>query len=104
MYAIFKAGSFQFRVEKGAVVRVPLMQADEGATVEFGDVLQVSTDSGVTIGTPTVPQACVRAKVLRHGKAAKVIAYKFKRRKGFEKIKGHRQDFTEIRVEEIAVG
>ena len=101
MYAIFRAGGRQFRVNNGDVVRMPLMDAEVGSEVEMNDVLQFSGDDGAKFGTPLVAGAKVTAKVLRHGKEKKILVYTFKRRKGYEKRRGHRQDFTEIRIEKI---
>lgn len=101
MYAIFRAGGRQFRVNNGDVVRMPLMDAEVGSEVEMNDVLQLSGDDGAKLGTPLVAGAKVTAKVLRHGKEKKILVYTFKRRKGYEKRRGHRQDFTEIRIEKI---
>jgi large subunit ribosomal protein L21 len=101
MYAIMRSGNQQFRVEKGDVVRVPLMDAEVGSQVEITDVLQVAADDKVTVGKPTVAGAKVRATVLRHAKDKKILVFTYKRRKGYEKRKGHRQDFTEVRIEGI---
>lgn len=101
MYAILRAGGRQFRVNSGDVIRVPLMNAEVGSEVELGEVLQLSADSGLKLGSPTVADAKVTAKVLRHGKDKKIVVYKFKRRQGYEKTQGHRQDFTEVRIEKI---
>jgi large subunit ribosomal protein L21 len=101
MYAIMRSGNQQYRVEKGDVIRVALLQAEVGSEVEITDVLQVSADEKVTVGTPTVAGAKVRAKVLRHAKDKKILVYTYKRRKGYEKRKGHRQDYTEVRIEGI---
>lgn len=77
------------------------MDAEVGSEVEMNDVLQLSGDDGAKLGTPLVAGAKVTAKVLRHGKEKKILVYTFKRRKGYEKRRGHRQDFTEIRIEKI---
>lgn len=103
MHAVIRAGGKQFRVAKGDVVRLPLMDGEVGSSVEIADVLQVSSGEAPVIGTPTVANAKVQVKVLRHGKEKKILVYKFKRRKGYEKRQGHRQDFTEVQVEDIVV-
>ncbi|PKO14822.1 50S ribosomal protein L21 [candidate division BRC1 bacterium HGW-BRC1-1] len=101
MYAIFRAGGRQFRVNNGDVVRMPLMDAEVGSEVEMNDVLQLTDDNGPKLGTPLIAGAKVTAKILRHGKEKKILVYTFKRRKGYEKRRGHRQDFTEVRIEKI---
>jgi len=101
MYAVFRTGGKQFRAEPGRQIRVPSLEAEPGDTVEFDDVLLTSGDEGISVGSPLVEGAKVKAEVLRHGKDAKVIVFKRKRRKGYRKKQGHRQKFTEIRVEDV---
>ena len=103
-YAIFKAAGFQYRAELGAVLRVPSLDVESGETITFEDVLMGASDGETLIGTPTLRGAKVQAEVLRHGRADKIIVFKFKRRKNYRKKTGHRQDFTEIRVNEIDLG
>ena len=103
MYAVFRTGGKQFRAEPGRQIRVPSLQAEPGDTVEFDDVLLTSGDDGIAVGSPLVEGAKVKAEVLRHGKDAKVIVFKRKRRKGYRKKQGHRQKFTEIRVEDVVI-
>jgi large subunit ribosomal protein L21 len=103
MYAIVRKGSSQVRVAKGDVVRLPLINGEVGSEVEFDEVLQVSSENKVVVGKPRVAGAKVRGKILRHGKDKKILVFMFKRRKGFEKRKGHRQGFTEVRIEDISL-
>ena len=103
MHAVIRAGGKQFRVGKGQVVRLPLMENEIGSSFEIADVLQVSTGDAIHVGTPSVPNAKVQAKVLRHGKDHKILVFTYKRRKGYEKRRGHRQDFTEVRIEDITL-
>jgi large subunit ribosomal protein L21 len=103
MHAIIRSGGKQFRVGKGDVIRVPLVTAEPGSDIEITDVLLVSDEDKQQVGTPLVPKARVRGKVLRHGKTAKTLVYTYKRRKGFEKRRGHRQDYSEVRIDEIIV-
>ena len=104
MYAVFQTGGKQFRAEPGARIRIPSLQAEPGDTVTFDEVLLAGdSDENVKVGTPTVDGASVKAEVLRHGRGRKVIVFKRKRRKGYRKKQGHRQDFTEIRIDEVAV-
>lgn len=103
-YAIFKAGGFQYRAEPGDVLRVPRMQVEVGDVVTFDEVLLGAADGEVLVGRPTVEDAAVRAEVLAHDRADKIIVFKFKRRKQYRRKRGHRQDYTEIRVAEIDLG
>ena len=101
-YAIIRSGGKQFRVSPGDVVRVPsIAEKNAGDSVEF-EVLTVGDDNGVRIGSPTVAGAGVSGTVVKHGRAPKIIVFKFKKRKGFKKIKGHRQGFTEVKIESVA--
>ncbi len=103
MYAVFRTGGKQFRVEPGTRLRVPTLEAEEGTTVSFEQVLITSDGDAVSVGQPTVAGAFVKAEVLRHGKDRKIIVFKRKKRKGYRRKQGHRQKFTEIRVAEIKV-
>ncbi len=103
-YAIFKAAGFQYRAELGDVLRLPSLGAEAGETVTFDQVLLGASDGEVLIGRPTLEGAAVRAQVLRHGRADKVIVFKFKRRKNYRRKSGHRQEYTEVRVSEIDLG
>ena len=102
MYAVFETGGKQFRAELGLRVQVPTLAVEEGSTVTFDRVLLTGGDGGdPAVGTPTVEGAAVRAEVLTHGKGKKLIVFKRKRRKGYRKKQGHRQKFTEVRIDEI---
>ena len=102
MYAVFESGGKQFRAEPGLRVRIPALDAEEGSTVTFERVLMTGgADVDAEVGTPTIEGAAVRAEVLAHGKDRKVIIFKRKRRKGYRKKQGHRQKFTEVRIDEI---
>lgn len=101
MYAIVEIAGQQFKVEKDRKVYVHRLDAEEGAQVEFENVLLVDNDGSVKIGTPKVEGAKVTAKVLAHVKADKVIIFKKRRRKGFARKRGHRQSMTQIQIEAI---
>jgi large subunit ribosomal protein L21 len=103
-YAIFKAAGFQYRAELGAILRLPSLNAEQGDTVTFDEVLLGAADDEVLVGRPTLEGAAVRAQVLGHGRADKVIVFKFKRRKNYRRKSGHRQNYTEVRVSEIDLG
>ncbi len=102
MYAVFESGGKQFWAEPGLRLRIPALAAEEGSTVTFDRVLITGgADGEPEVGTPTVEGAAVRAEVLAHGKDRKLIIFKRKRRKGYRKKQGHRQKFTEVRIDEI---
>ena len=103
MFAVFTSGGKQFRAEPGSQLRIPTIQAEPGDSVTFDEVLLASSDAGATVGAPTIDGAKVTAEVVRHGRDRKVIVFKRKRRKGYRKKQGHRQGFTEIRVNEVEV-
>ena len=104
MYAVFKTGGKQFRAEPGTKLRVPTLDFEPGASVVFDFVLLTGDgEATVQVGSPTVTGASVKAEVLRHGREKKIIVFKRKRRKGYRKKQGHRQDFTEIRIDEVAL-
>ena len=104
MYAIIRSGDKQFRAEPGRTVRVPALDAEVGDTVTFDQVLLAGSDDDVKVGGPTVEGASVTAEVVRHGKARKVIIFKWKRRKNYRRKQGHRQKFTEVRIGQILLG
>jgi len=105
MYAVFQTGGKQFRAEPGTRLRIPTLEAEPGDSVTFDHVLVAGDGAeNVQVGTPVVDGASVKAEVIRHGRGDKVIVFKRKRRKGYRKKQGHRQNFTEIRVEEVALG
>ncbi len=103
MYAVFRTGGKQFRAEPGGRIRVPTLDAEAGDTVTFDEVLLTSDGEEVAVGQPIVDGASVRAEVVDHGRDKKVIVFKRKRRKGYRRKQGHRQGYTEIRVDEIVV-
>lgn len=103
MFAVFKSGGKQFRAEPGARIRVPSLEAEPGDAVTFDQILLASHDGDVKVGEPLVDGAKVTAEVVRHGRDKKIIVFKRKRRKGYRKKQGHRQGFTEVRVNEVVV-
>lgn len=104
MYAIFEAKGKQFRAERDEVLRMPTLKAAPGDKVTFDQVLLAERDGKVIIGQPTVDGASIAAEVVRHGRGEKIVVYKMKRRKGYRKKQGHRQNFTEVRVTDIDFG
>ena len=100
MFAVIRTGGKQYRVAAEDVIKVDKVKGDPGEIVQFGDVLVVGGDN-VTLGLPTVAGASVAAEVLEQGRGAKVIAFKKRRRKNSRRKRGHRQEFTLLRVTEI---
>ena len=101
MYAIVNISGKQFKATEGARVRVPRQTGDAGAKVTFDNVLLVHDGTSTQIGTPTVSGATVTATVIDHGRERKILVYKKKRRKGYQRKNGHRQWFTEIEIQTI---
>ena len=101
MYAVIKSGGKQYRVESGKPVRVETLAADVGATIAFEEVLLVGTGDSVKVGAPLVSGAKVNATVLAHGRGDKVKIFKMRRRKHYQKSQGHRQNYTELRIDDI---
>ncbi|QNM85428.1 50S ribosomal protein L21 [Polaribacter pectinis] len=102
MYAIVEIAGQQFKVAKDQKVYVHRLQGEEGSKVTFDNVLLLDNAGSVTIGAPAIEGAAVTAKILGHLKGDKVIVFKKKRRKGYQKKNGHRQSFSEIQIESIA--
>jgi large subunit ribosomal protein L21 len=100
MFAVIRTGGKQYRVAAEDVIKVEKVKGDPGEIVQFGEVLVVGGDD-VTLGLPTVAGASVAAEVLEQGRGAKVIAFKKRRRKNSRRRRGHRQEFTLLRVTEI---
>ena len=104
MYAVFQTGGKQFRAEPGFRLRVPSIQAEPGDKLTFDHVLLAGGEGDkVVVGTPVVQGASVTAEVLRHSRTPKIIIFKRKRRKNYRRKQGHRQGFTEIRIDEVAL-
>lgn len=101
MYAIVNIGGQQFKAEPNTVLRVPKMDADVGGEVTLDKVMLWADGDNVEVGKPFVAGKSVSAEVVRHGQASKVIVFKKKRRKGYRRKNGHRQQFTEIRLKDF---
>jgi large subunit ribosomal protein L21 len=101
MYAVLKTGGKQYRVQSGESVRVESLPAEVGAAVSFDEVLMVGEGESVRVGTPFVAGAKVNATVVAHGRGEKVRIFKMRRRKHFQKSQGHRQGYTEVRIDDI---
>jgi large subunit ribosomal protein L21 len=104
MYAIIKSGGKQYRVKAGEQLRVEALSADVGASVSLEEVLMVGTGEDVKVGAPFVSGAKVKATVVSHGRGDKVRIFKMRRRKHYQKSQGHRQSYTELRIDDIVQG
>ena len=103
MYAVVNIAGHQVKVDKGQRLRVPRLAVEEGTTQKFTDVLLVSDDGETQIGSPTVQGATVSATIVGHGRGEKILVIKKKRRKKYRRRNGHRQDYTEIQIDEIVL-
>jgi large subunit ribosomal protein L21 len=101
MYAIVEIAGQQFKVEKGNKLFVHRLENEEGSEVSFDKVLLLDHEDNVTVGTPVVKDASVSVKVIKHCKGDTVLVFKKKRRKGYQKLNGHRQYLTEIEIQDI---
>ncbi|MBK8249218.1 MAG: 50S ribosomal protein L21 [Gemmatimonadetes bacterium] len=103
-YAIIRTGGKQFRVEPGTTLRIPSLPGDAGTSIEFNEVLLGSTGSEAKVGVPTLAGARVTGEIVKQGRDDKIIVFKFKRRKNYARKQGHRQGFTEVRINDITLG
>jgi large subunit ribosomal protein L21 len=103
-YAIIRTGGKQFRVEPGKKYRLPTIVGEAGGSIEFNDVLFGSDGTNVKTGVPTLSGAKVTGEIVKHGLGDKIIVFKMKRRKNYAKKQGHRQGFTEVKINDITLG
>ncbi len=103
MYAIVDIAGQQFKVEKDNKLYVHRLEGEEGAELDFDKVLLIDNEGKVKVGTPNVKNAIVKAKILSHLKGDKVLVFKKKRRKGYQKLNGHRQYLTQIQIQDIVI-
>jgi len=101
MYAVIRTGGKQYRVHEDQILKVEKLEGTEGSQIEFDDILMYSDGETITLGSPKVENASVKAHILEQGKGKKQLVFKYKRRKGYRKMKGHRQLYTEIKIESI---
>ena len=101
MYAIIETGGKQYKVSEGDIINVEKLGVEAGSEYTFENVLAVNNGEKLTVGTPVVAGASVVASVIGDGKAKKVIVYKYKPKKTFNKKNGHRQPFTKLKIEKI---
>ncbi len=103
-YAIIRTGGKQFRVEPGRTYRIPSLVGEAGGKVEFNDVLLGNDGNNVRTGVPTLSGAKVTGEIVRHGLGDKIVVFKFKRRKNYARKQGHRQGYTEVKINDITLG
>lgn len=101
MYAIIKTGGKQYRIQEGDVIYVEKLDSQADEQVEFDEVLAVSKEGKMTVGSPVVEGAKVVGKVLEQGKGKKIIVFKYKPKKDYRKKQGHRQPYTKVMIEKI---
>jgi large subunit ribosomal protein L21 len=104
MYAVIKTGGKQYRVEAGTQLRVEALPLEVGAAVSFEEVLLVGAGDATKVGAPLVAGAKVKATVVSQGRGDKVRIFKLRRRKHYQKSQGHRQSYTEVRIDDIIQG
>ena len=104
MYAIIRTGGKQFRVEPGRTYKIPSLEGEAGGKIEFNDVLLGNDGKAVKTGVPGLKGASVSGEIVRHGRGDKIIVFKQKRRKNYARKRGHRQGFTEVRINAISLG
>jgi len=104
MYAVLETGSKQYRVSAGDRLEIERLAVEKGQPVTFDRVLLVSNEGKITVGSPTVPNATIVADVVEHIRGEKKITFKMKRRKGYHKTIGHRQELTVVKIKEIQAG
>lgn len=101
MYAVIHAGGKQYRVSSGEKLRVEHLPAAIGEAVSFSQVLAVGEGENLRVGAPYVDGVTVKGTVLEHGRGDKVVVFKMHRRKGYRRTQGHRQSYTEVRIDDI---
>ncbi len=103
MYAVIRTGGKQYKVHEEQTLMVEKLDGTEGTQVEFDDILLYSDGETITLGSPTLENASVKAHIIDQGRDSKKLVFKYKRRKGFRRMKGHRQHYTEIKIDSITV-
>ena len=101
MYAVIETGGKQYQVKEGDILFIEKLNAEAEQTVSFDKVVAVGTDNGLTVGAAYVENAAVEAKVLKNGKAKKITVFTYKPKKGEKKKQGHRQPYTQVKIEAI---
>jgi len=101
MYAIIASGGKQYKIQEGEILRLEKISGEPGANVSFDRVLMFSDGENVSIGRPVLDNIVVRGHIVEQGKAKKIIVFKYKKRKGYRRKQGHRQQFTAIKIDSI---
>ncbi len=101
MYAVVATGGKQYKVQEGEVLRVEKLDGEVGASVSFDQVLMLSDGENVQVGSPILDSVAVSGHIVEQGKAKKIIVFKYKRRKRSRRKRGHRQQYTAIRIDQI---
>lgn len=104
MYAIVEVGGQQFKVAKNDVILAPKIEGQEGETVALDRVMLIADENGIKVGNPVIAGAQVKASIVDFTRGKKVIIFKKKRREGYKVKKGHRQDYTRLKIEDIVMG
>lgn len=102
MYAVIKTGGKQYRVSEGDILFIEKLEAEADSSITFDEVLSVSGNDGITVGTPNIKGAKVTAKVLKNGKAKKITVFTYRSKKGSKRKMGHRQPYTKVQIESIS--
>ncbi|HBM15984.1 MAG TPA: 50S ribosomal protein L21 [Lentisphaeria bacterium] len=102
MHAVILTGGKQYRVQVDDIIDIELIEGNDGEKVEFNDVLSVGDGKDVKFGSPTVSGAKVEGEIVNHFRGDKLIAFKFKKRKGYHKTKGHRQNLVKVKISKIS--
>ena len=101
MYAVIEAGGKQFRVAPGDTIKIDTVPGEAGSPIQFGKIVAVMRDSNELVTGPDLEQARVTATIAGHGRGDKILVFKFKRKKQYKRTIGHRQNYTEVRIDEI---
>ncbi|MCP5468728.1 MAG: 50S ribosomal protein L21 [Deltaproteobacteria bacterium] len=102
-YAIIETGGKQYKVSEGKSIRIEKVPAEAGKVIEFTKVLAVNDEDKLQVGTPTLEKAQVSGEIVKNGRDKKILVFKMKRRKGYSKKQGHRQSFTEVKINKISI-
>ena len=99
MYAVVKTGGKQYKVEEGEILRIEKIPGEIGETIAFDEVLMFSDGENVTVGQPLLSDVAVEGHIVEQGKSKKVLVFKYKRRKRFRRMRGHRQQYTAVQIQ-----
>ncbi|MBF0199962.1 MAG: 50S ribosomal protein L21 [Desulfamplus sp.] len=103
MYAVIKTGGKQYKVQEGDTLHVEKLEGEAGSEIQFNDVLLYSDGENIKIGTPVVNDAVVKGQIMDQAREKKVLVFKYKRRKGYRKMRGHRQHYTAVKINSITI-